>query len=251
MADFDKSKFDPKAAAEARKQEMDQMTQKLEAGVKDVFQGENYKAYLDFCAKMPRYSINNQILIMMQKPDATMCQSFTGWKEMGRFVKKGEKGIRVMAPAPYKMEREQDKASLDTIRRAASDLIVKIDEKIAELTQGQEKNQFAEIDQWIAAHGDELPFDSPEANQPAGFIEITPPVDMSEFKADKPFEITVPEAKEPTNDEADKAPDSKQDEKEKSEKKKSVKKQLSDKKEKAAKTAKPKKVDTKNLGEAI
>ena len=45
MADFDKSKFDPKAAAEARKQEMDQMAQKLEAGVKNVFQGENYKAY--------------------------------------------------------------------------------------------------------------------------------------------------------------------------------------------------------------
>ena len=50
---------------------------------------------------------------MMQKPDATMCQSFTGWKEMGRFVKKGEKGIRVMAPAPYKMEREQDKIGAD------------------------------------------------------------------------------------------------------------------------------------------
>ena len=423
MADFDKSKFDPKAAAEARKQEMDQMAQKLEAGVKDVFQGENYKAYLDFCAKMPRYSINNQILIMMQKPDATMCQSFTGWKEMGRFVKKGEKGIRVMAPAPYKMEREQDKlgadgkpvldkdgepvkevvevkvnafkpvstfdisqtegepvprlgvdeltgsvegyatlmeaikqaspvpisfeniesgakgyfqveenriaiqdgmseaqtvktalheashatlhskeaqnkdsdkksrsqkeceaesvayvvcqhygidtaeysfpyvagwssdkevpelkASLDTIRRAASDLIVKIDEKIAELTQGQEKNQFAEIDQWIAEHGDELPFDSPEANQPAGYIEITPPVDMSSLKADTPLAITV---EAPAESKEDNTPDSKQDEKEKPEKKKSVKKQISDKKEKAAKTAKPKKVDTKNLGEAI
>lgn len=51
--------------------------------------------------------------IMMQKPDATMCQSFTGWKEMGRFVKKGEKGIRVMASAPYKMEREQDKIDAD------------------------------------------------------------------------------------------------------------------------------------------
>lgn len=113
MADFDKSTFDPKAAAEARKKEMDQMAEKLEAGVKDIFQGENYKAYLDFCAKMPRYSVNNQILIMMQKPNATMCQSFTGWKEMGRFVKKGEKGIRVMAPAPYKMEREQDKIGAD------------------------------------------------------------------------------------------------------------------------------------------
>ena len=42
-----------------------------------------------------------------------MCQSFTGWKEMGCFVKKGEKGIRVMAPAPYKMEREQDKMGAD------------------------------------------------------------------------------------------------------------------------------------------
>ena len=84
MADFDKSTFDPKAAAEARKKEMDQMAEKLEAGVKDVFQGENYKAYLDFCGKMPRYSVNNQILIMMQKPNATMCQSFTGWKKMGQ-----------------------------------------------------------------------------------------------------------------------------------------------------------------------
>lgn len=422
MADFDKSKFDPKAAAEARKQEMDQMAEKLEAGVKDVFQGENYKAYLDFCAKMPRYSINNQILIMMQKPDATMCQSFTGWKEMGRFVKKGEKGIRVMAPAPYKIEREQDKldgngkpmldadgepvkekvevkvnafkpvstfdisqtdgepvprlgvdelvgtvegyetlmeaikqaspvpisfeniesgakgyfhveenriaiqegmseaqtvktalheashatlhnkeaqnadndkktrnqkeceaesvayvvcqhygvdtaeysfsyvagwssdkevpelkASLDTIRMAASDLIGKIDDKIAELTQNKDKNQFAEIDQWIEAHGDELPFDNPVAAN-EGFIEITPLVDISSFKTDKPLELkaeNAPEIKE------DNTPDSKQDEKDKPAKRKSVKKQISDKKEKSEKTAKPKKVDTKNLGEAI
>lgn len=51
--------------------------------------------------------------------------------------------------------------------------LVKVkDEKIAELTQAQEKNQFTEIDQWIAEHGDEFPFDSPEANQPAGYIEI-------------------------------------------------------------------------------
>ena len=76
MADFDKSTFDPKAAAEARKKEMDQMAQKLEAGVKDVFRGENYNAYLDFCAKMPRYSVNKQILIMMQKPDVYKRQAW-------------------------------------------------------------------------------------------------------------------------------------------------------------------------------
>ena len=139
------------------------------------------------------------------------------------------------------------KASLDTIRRAASDLISKIDDKIAELTQSKDKNQFAEIDQWIEAHGDELPFDNPVAAN-AGFIEITPPVDISSFKVDKPLELkaeNAPEIKE------DNTPDSKQDEKDKPAKRKSVKKQISDKKEKAEKTAKPKKVDTKNLGEAI
>lgn len=109
MADYDKSKFDPKAAAEARKAEMDEITGKLEKGVKEIFEGDNYKDYLKFCAKLPRYSVNNQILIMMQKPDAVMCQSFTGWKDMNRFVKKGEKGIRILAPSPYKMEKEQDK----------------------------------------------------------------------------------------------------------------------------------------------
>ena len=109
MADFDKKEFDPKAAAEARKAEMDEMAVKLEQGVKDIFEGENYKAYLDFCAKLPRYSVNNHILIMLQRPDATMCQSFSGWKDMNRFVKKGEKGIRIMAPSPYKKEVEQDR----------------------------------------------------------------------------------------------------------------------------------------------
>ncbi|MBP5756352.1 MAG: hypothetical protein J6W39_02090 [Spirochaetales bacterium] len=58
---------------------------------------------------LPRYSVNNQILIMLQRPDATMCQSFGGWKDINRFVRKGEKGIRILAPAPYKMQKEQDK----------------------------------------------------------------------------------------------------------------------------------------------
>ena len=106
---YDNKEFDPKAAAEARKAELEQITTKLEKGVKDIFTTEGYKDYLNFCAKLPRYSVNNQILIMLQKPDATMCQSFGGWKDMNRFVKKGEKGIRILAPAPYKMQKEQDK----------------------------------------------------------------------------------------------------------------------------------------------
>lgn len=112
-------KYDPKEAAENRKAELKDITEKLEQGVKDVFASDNYHRLLDTMAKFPRYSINNNILIMMQKPDATLVQSYTGWKKMGRFVKKGEKGIRILAPAPYKIEKEQDK--LDSNGKAILD----------------------------------------------------------------------------------------------------------------------------------
>ena len=90
-----------------RADELQQITDKLEKGVMDIFQSEKYKQFLDIMAKFPKYSVNNAILIMMQKPNAQLCQSFTGWKQMGRYVKKGEKGISILAPAPYKIEREQ------------------------------------------------------------------------------------------------------------------------------------------------
>ena len=109
----DKKEFDPKAAAEARKQEMDEITAKLEKGVQDVFASNDYKKLLGVMAQMPHYSINNQILIMLQNPEATMCNSFTGWKKQNRFVKAGEKGLRILAPAPYQMENEQDKMGAD------------------------------------------------------------------------------------------------------------------------------------------
>ena len=396
MANFDKSKFDPKAAAEARKAEMEEITGKLEKGVKDIFMTENYKEYLNFCAKLPRYSVNNQILIMLQKPDATMCQSFTGWKDMNRFVKKGEKGIRILAPSPYKMQKEQDKtdasgkaildkdgveitvnafkpvstfdvsqtegeplptigvneltgsvegyetllaaikevvpvpisfeqidsgakgyfhleenrivvqegmseaqtvktllheashqalhsreamagsdekksknqkeceaesvayvvcqhygidtsdysfayvatwsadkevpelkASLDTIRRTAADLIVKIDEKV------QSRSVTQDIDKFIAEHGDELPFDIPESGQPAGFIKIEPPVDLSEFKADRKIELTMDEPKEASAEKV------------------SVMEKLKAEKENSEKTKSPVKTPDKNLQAAI
>lgn len=107
--EYTNENFDKEKYAAERKQEMEDIAAKLEKGVAEVFNGENYKNYLKFCAKMPRYSINNQLLIMMQNPDATMCQSFSGWKEVGRNVKKGEKGIRILAPAPYNKEVERQK----------------------------------------------------------------------------------------------------------------------------------------------
>lgn len=109
MKNFNKDDFDPKEAREARKAELEEISEKLEQGILNVYEGDNYKDYLKFCSKLPRYSINNQILIMMQRPDATMCQSFNGWKSMGRTIKKGEKGIRILAPAPFKIEKERVK----------------------------------------------------------------------------------------------------------------------------------------------
>lgn len=101
--------FDPEKAAEQRKAEMKDITEKLEKGVQEVFGSEQFRNLLDTMAKFPHYSVNNNILIMMQKPDATLVQSYTGWKKMGRFVKKGEKGIRILAPAPFKLEKGQEK----------------------------------------------------------------------------------------------------------------------------------------------
>lgn len=404
---YDTSTFDPKAAAEARKAEMEEITSKLEKGVKDIFDGANYQQYLNFCAKLPRYSVNNQILIMMQKPDATMCQSFTNWKEVNRHVRKGEKGIRILAPAPYKMQKEQEKvdasgkavldkdgepvketvevtinafkpvstfdisqtegepiptpvvdeltgsvegyetllaaikevvpvpisfeqiesgakgfyhleenrivvqegmseaqtvktllheashqalhskeamdsagekksknqketeaesvayvvcqhygidtsdysfpyvatwsadkevpelkASLDTIRRTASELIVKIDEKVQTFTTVKEMDQFME------AHGDELPFDNPEVDRPVGYIKIEPPVDFGKDEPERSIKLSVEKA-------------DKDSEKKTEKKKTSVKEKLKAEKAKSAKTKSPKKNADKDMSEAI
>ena len=104
-----KGKYDPKQATENRKNEMKELTEKLEQGVADIFSSEKYKIFLNTMAKFSQNSYNNNLLIMLQKPDATLCQSYTGWKKMGRFVKRGEKGIRILAPTLFKIDREQNK----------------------------------------------------------------------------------------------------------------------------------------------
>ena len=109
IPDSIQKKIDWLESRDKRTDELQQITDKLEKGVVEVFQSDRYKQFLDTMAKFPRYSVNNSLLIMMQKPDAQLCQSFTGWKQMGRYVKKGEKGISILAPAPYKIEREQTK----------------------------------------------------------------------------------------------------------------------------------------------
>lgn len=82
---------------------IDEITEQLEAGVKGVFSCEQYRAYLDFASKFYDYSVNNTILIFMQMPSASYVAGYQAWqKKFKRQVRKGEKGIRIMAPCPHK-----------------------------------------------------------------------------------------------------------------------------------------------------
>lgn len=86
-----------------------EITEKLERGVYELFESGKYKAYLSSMSKFHNYSLNNTILISMQKPDATLVAGYQAWKKNhGRQVKRGEKGIKIIAPAPYKVKAERD-----------------------------------------------------------------------------------------------------------------------------------------------
>lgn len=96
-----------------RKTELQDIIAKLEQGVKDVFNSENYKNYLTVMSKFHRYSINNSLLIALQKPDATLVAGYKAWQEHKRQVKKGEKGIRILAPQTYTVRVERDVTKKD------------------------------------------------------------------------------------------------------------------------------------------
>lgn len=79
-----------------------EITEKLEQGVKEVFESEKYKSYLNTLSKFHNYSLNNTLLIAAQNPNATLVAGFKSWeKNFDRHVKKGEKGIKILAPSPY------------------------------------------------------------------------------------------------------------------------------------------------------
>lgn len=85
------------------------ITDELEEGVRAVFGSEQYREYLTFLSKFHDYSCNNVLLISMQKPDASLVAGYGDWlKKHHRYVRKGEKAIRILAPTPYKRKREQE-----------------------------------------------------------------------------------------------------------------------------------------------
>lgn len=92
-----------------------EITAQLEQGVKDLFDSERYQEYLKAMSKFHDYSLNNTMLIVMQKPDASLVAGYGKWRdEFERHVKRGEKGIKILAPAPYKVKREVEKTDPDT-----------------------------------------------------------------------------------------------------------------------------------------
>lgn len=85
----------------------EEITKELERGVKELFNSESYKQYLEFMGKFHNYSVNNSILIYMQMPSASLVAGFQSWQtKFKRRVRKGEKGIRILAPVPHKMKKE-------------------------------------------------------------------------------------------------------------------------------------------------
>ena len=96
-------------------EKIQEITDRLEQGISELFSSEKYAAWLSTMSKFHNYSLNNTILIAMQRPDATQVASYTSWKNnFGRQVLKGEKAIRILAPAPYKRKQETEKTDPNT-----------------------------------------------------------------------------------------------------------------------------------------
>ena len=98
-----------------REEQLKQITEQLEQGVAEIFTSEKYTEYLNTMAKFYNYSFNNTLLIAMQKPEATLVAGYQAWqKKFNRQVKRGEKGIQIIAPAPYKEKQEIEKTDPET-----------------------------------------------------------------------------------------------------------------------------------------
>ena len=96
-----------KRSNEEKRQEIEKITKELDEQVGKIFDSENYKKYLKTMSKFHNYSFNNTLLIALQRPDASLVAGFNAWKNnFHRNVKRGEKGIKILAPAPVKKETE-------------------------------------------------------------------------------------------------------------------------------------------------
>ena len=100
---------------QSNKERIKEITAGIEKGIQELFESVRYRNYLTTMSRFHRYSLNNVMLIHAQKPDATLVAGFNKWKNsFGRHVRKGEKGIQILAPTPYKIKQEEQKLDPDT-----------------------------------------------------------------------------------------------------------------------------------------
>ena len=103
------------AEKQTNKERLKDITDSIERGIQELFQSDKYAEYLRTMSRFHKYSVNNTMLIYMQKPDATLVAGFNKWRDQfERNVMKGEKGIKIIAPTPYKKKIEQEKRDPDT-----------------------------------------------------------------------------------------------------------------------------------------
>lgn len=103
------------AEKQSNKDRIKEITAGIEQGIKELFESDRYQKYLTTMSRFHKYSLNNVMLIHSQRPDATLVAGFNKWKNsFGRHVKKGEKGIQILAPTPYKIKVEKEKLDPDT-----------------------------------------------------------------------------------------------------------------------------------------
>ena len=101
--------------AEKNKERLKKITDNIEQGIQDLFQSDRYAQYLRTMSRFHRYSVNNTMLIYMQKPNATLVAGFNKWRDQfSRNVMRGEKGIKIIAPTPFKKKIEEEKLDPDT-----------------------------------------------------------------------------------------------------------------------------------------
>ena len=100
---------------QSNKERIKEITAGIEKGIMELFESDRYRNYLTTMSRFHRYSLNNVMLIHAQRPDATLVAGFSKWKHgFGRHVKKGEKGIQILAPTPYKIKVDKEKLDPDT-----------------------------------------------------------------------------------------------------------------------------------------
>ena len=100
---------------QSNKERLREITEGIEQGIKELFESEKYRQYLSTMSRFHRYSVNNTMLIYMQMPDATLVAGYNKWRDQfERHVKRGERGITIIAPTPYRKKIEEQKLDPDT-----------------------------------------------------------------------------------------------------------------------------------------